>query len=220
MTLRGLLDPVPKQLVEVVIVAGCLALLGVYHFRLLRRLRSRPESTAMGRHYLTRAAWLKWAAANGRELLVVQTMRNLIMSASFLASTAVLLAAGFFGGVFSTDGFSEIVYSLNFLGMKTPSLLVFKALLLTATFLAAFFSFSLAIRSFNHLSFMIHLASVEELERGDNKGVADEMRRGALHYALGMRAFYIAIPLTLWFFGPIWMLAGSVLLVPVLSRID
>jgi uncharacterized membrane protein len=37
---------------------------------------------------------------------------------------------------------------------------------------------------------------------------------------LGMRGFYLAIPLGLWLFGPFWMLAGSVLVVFVLYRLD
>jgi uncharacterized membrane protein len=46
------------------------------------------------------------------------------------------------------------------------------------------------------------------------------MESGALHYAVGMRGFYISMPLILWLFGPIWLLAGTLLLVMVLRRID
>lgn len=100
-----------------------------------------------------------------------------------------------------------------------------KALLLTVNFLAIFFNFSLAIRSFNHVGMMVHLAT--DWERGDeakassgSQAVVEEMERGSVFYALGMRGFYLAIPLTLWLFGPVWMLVSSVLLVIVLSRVD
>lgn len=50
--------------------------------------------------------------------------------------------------------------------------------------------------------------------------VALILNHGALHYTLGMRGFYLAIPLGLWLFGPFWMLGGSVLAVFVLYRLD
>jgi uncharacterized membrane protein len=43
---------------------------------------------------------------------------------------------------------------------------------------------------------------------------------GALHYTIGMRGFYLSVPLALWLFGPSWMLAGSLVLVAVLFRLD
>jgi uncharacterized membrane protein len=215
----------PHYLVEIVIAVGCVLLLGAYHLRLLKRLRTQPETTVMGRHRLTRASFLKLAERGEHEILVVQAMRNLIMSASFLASTAVLLAAGFLGGAFSADRLTDFVNSLNFLGVETRTLWLVKALLLTVNFLAAFFNFSLAIRSFNHVGMMVHVAT--DRKRGDDEkapsgseAVAEEIENGALYYALGMRGFYLAIPLTLWLFGPAWMLVGSVLLVIVLSRVD
>jgi uncharacterized membrane protein len=35
-----------------------------------------------------------------------------------------------------------------------------------------------------------------------------------------MRGFYLSVPLALWLFGPSWMLAGSLVLVAVLFRLD
>ena len=217
--LRELIDFVPAQVVEAVIVAFCAVLLGAYHLVLLRRLRTQPTSTAMGRHRVARAAWVKLERGGPRELVVVQAMRNLIMSASFLASTAVLLAAGILGGAFTTDKLSEFANALNFLGVETHRLWLFKLLLLTVNFLAAFFNFSLAMRSFGHVGLMSSLPGEEGAKTGSDS-VADELERGARHYALGMRGFYVSIPLMLWLFGPIWMLVGTVLLIVVLRRVD
>ena len=44
--------------------------------------------------------------------------------------------------------------------------------------------------------------------------------RGALHYTLGMRGFYAAILVTLWFLGPVWMLGGTLLMLGVLRWLD
>jgi uncharacterized membrane protein len=50
--------------------------------------------------------------------------------------------------------------------------------------------------------------------------VADVLNHGALHYTLGMRGFYLAVPVGLWMFGPLWMLAGTLVVVWVLNQLD
>lgn len=217
MPLGNLFDSIPGQLVEAVIAAGCAAIFGFYHVGLAKRLRTQPETTTMGRHRLARSAWARLPKGADRELVIVQSMRNLVMSASFLASTAVLLAAGFLGAVSTTDKLSTFAQSLNFVGVESLSFWLFKALFLAATLFVVFFAFSLAIRSFNHIWVMA--ACAHDTSVG-GEAVADEMERGALYYAVGMRGLYISIPLILWLFGPIWLLAGTLLLVMVLRRID
>ena len=214
--IKELLDLMPKPLVEVVIIVGCITLLGSYHLRLLRRLRNRPKTTAMGRHRLVRLSWLKLEKKD-RELVIVQAMRNLIMSASFMASTAVLLAVGFLGGAFTTssDMLSQFANSLNFFGIESQLLLLLKVLILILIFFVAFFNFSLAIRSFGYIGLMSNLP-----DKNIEHELTEEMEKGALHYALGMRGFYLSIPFILWLFGPLWMLFGSIVLVLVLRKVD
>jgi uncharacterized membrane protein len=52
------------------------------------------------------------------------------------------------------------------------------------------------------------------------EAVTQVVNHGALHYTIGMRGFYLSVPLALWLFGPIWMLIGSLVLVSVLYRLD
>jgi uncharacterized membrane protein len=35
-----------------------------------------------------------------------------------------------------------------------------------------------------------------------------------------MRAYYMAIPLALWLFGPLWLLAGTLVMITTLYRLD
>lgn len=44
--------------------------------------------------------------------------------------------------------------------------------------------------------------------------------RGGLHYTLGMRGYYLTIPLALWLFGLLWLLVGTLLLIIILYRLD
>lgn len=210
-------DYMPGVLVEFVMVGFSLTLVAVYHRRLWGRQRDEPESTVMGRHALARAAWAR--SAEGAGLPIVQAMRNAIMAATFLASTAVLLAAGLLGAVFTRVELPRFLFALNFLGVESQGVWMFKALLLTTNFLAAFVNFSLAMRSFVHIGLMATTDSATP-EKDVRHSIADEMERAALHYLLGTRGLYLAIPLAFWFFGPVWMLLGSVVLVAVLSRVD
>jgi uncharacterized membrane protein len=50
--------------------------------------------------------------------------------------------------------------------------------------------------------------------------VTNVLNHGALHYTIGMRYFYLSVPLGLWTFGPIWMLVGSLIVISVLYRLD
>jgi uncharacterized membrane protein len=203
-----------NQLVEALIVIACIALLGSYHLVMLRRLRTHPSTTLMGRHRQVRALWVRMRGGRDRELEVVQAMRNLIMAASLLASTAVLVAGALLGAVFSGAAPSGFVTSLNSLGVDSPIVWEVKALLLAAVYFGVFVSFTLAIRSFSYVGLMVPSDEIGPEE------VDEEMERGALGFSLGIRGFYISLPLILWLLGPLWMLAGTVLLVVFLRQID
>ena len=207
----------PRAITELAIVIVCIVLLGSYHLMLLRKLRRSPTATAMGRQRRTLACWLELNGAESRELVAVQALRNLIMSATFFGSTAVLLAVGILGAVFATENHFTTVHSLNVLGVQTESLWLLKGLLLAGVFLGAFFNLSLAIRSLNHLTFLLPCHWRGEIP---SEEAAREMDRATLRYALGVRGYYLSIPLVLWFFGPLWMLTGTVLLVITLRRVD
>jgi uncharacterized membrane protein len=53
-----------------------------------------------------------------------------------------------------------------------------------------------------------------------SESVAELVNHGAFHYTLGMRGYYLSIPLVLWLFGPLWMFIGTVVLLGILYRLD
>jgi uncharacterized membrane protein len=77
----------------------------------------------------------------------------------------------------------------------------------------------LAVRYYNHTGFMINLPADASTEISSEDVVAI-LNRGDTHYTRDMRGYYLAIPLTLWLFGPLWLLAGTLVLVAVLNRLD
>lgn len=204
---------------EAVLVGVALGLLVVYHIWLWQRIRYRPMTTAFGLARHTRSRWVALIMAERRDLLGVQTLRNWTMAATFLASTAVLIALGVLSFAASTDRTAEAAHLLPSLGASGPRLLQAKLLALAVGLLFAFFNFTLALRFFNHAGFAVALPPETDPER-DAEAVAQGLNRGALHYTLGMRAYYMAVPLALWVFGPELLLAGALGILVVLRGLD
>ena len=50
--------------------------------------------------------------------------------------------------------------------------------------------------------------------------VALHLNRAGYFYAIGMRAYYVAVPLVFWLFGPYLMLLSTIVMLPVLFYLD
>lgn len=46
------------------------------------------------------------------------------------------------------------------------------------------------------------------------------MNRGALYQTIGMRCFYLTLPLMFWLFGPVFFLVASLFMVSLLISLD
>jgi uncharacterized membrane protein len=202
------------------LVLAAFALLVMYHIHFYFALKRNPAKTSIGLTNQLRAAWVATMSRNIPDVIPVQTLRNQIMSASFLASTAVLLSLAMLHVAFTPP--SEVLsvsHILHFLGDQDQALWRFKWLALAIDLFFAFFSFTLAIRHFNHASFMVNIP-----EQADPRVTQDlltqTLNRGAIYNTMGMRGYYFTIPLIMWLFSPIWLLVGVVALVIILYFLD
>jgi uncharacterized membrane protein len=204
---------------ESLIAVVTFVLLIAYHWLLIRRVRRHPLRTAVGITNHVRVQWVRSMMDSKCELLAVQTLRNGLMAANFLASTAILVSLGLLSVAFKPGLFQEISHALNLAGARSEILWMFKLMLLVVLFFYAFFNFTLTIRYYNHAGFMINI--LEAHDPTVTPGVvAEVLNHGALHYTLGMRGFYLAVPVGLWLFGPVWMLVGAIVLVWALNKLD
>ena len=204
---------------EVILVLSAGFVIGAYHFHLYRKVHRYPLTTAIGITNHARRIWVKGVIRDKRDILAVQTLRNQVMAATFLASTAILICLGSFSAAFRPGVFLEVSHALNLLGTKTETLWMFKLMLLGIIFFVTFFNFTLSIRYNNHAGFMINTFQQNDATVSA-EAVTQVLNHGALHYTIGMRGFYISVPLALWLFGPSWMLVASLILVIVLYRLD
>jgi uncharacterized membrane protein len=198
---------------------AALLLLVLYHVYLYRKMRDDPMSTSLGLARRTRILWVHAIMEGKKDILAVQTLRNWTMAATFLASAAILIGLGVFNLALTADKQGELSLLLGPLASNHPGLWTAKLILLGIDFLFAFFSFTLAVRYFNHTGFMINLPCNASTDI-DIEDVAEILERGGSHYMLGMRAYYLTIPLALWLFGPLWLMAGTLLIIVSLYRLD
>jgi uncharacterized membrane protein len=206
-------------LVEVILVLAAIACLAGYQAKYVRDSRRRPESTPFGLSAISRRLWVENVMAERLDVLAVQTMRNWTMGASLLASTAFVVSVGLVSFVLAAGNVPEFVHRLNFLGATSEHIVVLKILILIINFFVAFFNFTQAIRYYNHVALDINVPQTASTTISPAV-VARLLDRGALHYAWGLRSYYLAAPLLLWLFGPLWFLLGAVALVAVLYRFD
>ncbi|MGB8436748.1 MAG: DUF599 domain-containing protein [Burkholderiales bacterium] len=198
----------------------CAGILICYHMFLRVKLRQHPTYTVQALNNLARTAWVETVMAERRDILAVQTLRNSTMAASFLASTAVLLIIGVLSLSAQGDKLGDAWHILNLFGTKEPALWLAKLLLMTADLFVAFFSFSLSIRVYNHVGYLINVPLTAGHRAISPAHVAEFLNSGGRYYSMGQRAFYIIVPLVFWLFGPHFMVIATIGLLMVLYKID
>jgi len=201
--------------------ASSALMLIAYHAFLRYKLKRDPAYTIHGVNALVRSAWVENIMNSGnRDIMAVQTLRNAIMGPTFLASPAALLIVGTLTLTGQGDKLSGTWHVLNVFGAKGQELWQAKILLLLLDFMVSFFSFTMAIRLFIHVGFMINVPLSLDHKPISARHVAIYLNRAGSYHSIGMRAYYFAVPLVFWLFGPHLMLLATMVLVVILFVID
>jgi uncharacterized membrane protein len=196
------------------------AMLAGYQLFLRLKLRRHPTYTIQALNMLARAAWVESVMRERKDILAVQTLRNSTMAATFLASTAVLLIMGVLTLTAQGDKLGETWHALNVLGTTHSTLWLAKLMLLLLDLFVVFFSFSMSIRIYNHVGYMINVPLSAAHKAISPEHVALHLNSGGKFYSIGMRAFYYTVPLVFWLFDPLLMLISTVALLIVLIKVD
>ena len=192
-----------------------------YHVYLRIKLHKHPEYTIQAVNWAARRAWVEGIMGDPeRSVLGVQTLRNSTMAATFLASTSVLLIIGTLTLSGQADKLATAFHTLNIIGSHHPELWIFKLMLLVSNFFVAFFAFSMAIRLFNHVGYQINVPAPIRPKNVNPTKVAIHLNRAGNYYSIGMRAYYFAVPLVFWLFGPQFMMLATLVLIAVLYHVD
>ncbi len=204
---------------ELYLTSASFLLLFIYHVHLVYKVRRRPLTTAIGITNHLRGHWVTSIMQDQRDILAVQTLRNWVMASSFLASTAILICLGMISVAASSEKMAEITPFLEELVREHRVLWLFKIMVIIVNFFIIFFNFTLAIRYFNHVNFMINIPSTLA-HKITPEYVSGILTHATFHYTAGMRGYYIGVLLMLWLFGPIWMLLGTIIMLAALHHLD
>ena len=157
---------------------------------------------------------------DSKDILAIQTLRNSVMSTSFMASTSILLIIG-------TLNISEKVgqWALNWQSYDlaesySTELWQIKLGLLLLDFSIAFYCFSMAIRFFNHVGYMINLPDDAPSNCGLSQQTCVYLNRAGRYYSFGTRTFFFSLSIILWFFGPYFLILAALVLIGGLAMLD
>lgn len=159
-------------------------------------------------------------------LLAAQTLRNHLMSASLLASSALVVTFfAFDRGSAASDAFRSLQFYI-----------------LGITFCAAFFSFALSMRETSMLAFLAYQSNrpndvlddgqtLHSFELTSLKGMLDDIkfrvsigkrgiRNSALLWAIGLRCYYLSVIVAAWIVGPVVCIVVAAFVVGLATLMD
>ncbi|MEO8134337.1 MAG: DUF599 domain-containing protein [Betaproteobacteria bacterium] len=164
----------------------------------------------------------QWVAslmqAGKQEILGVQTLRNSVMAASFMASLAGLAIPGAL--TLSADVSRLAIewhraLELPFAASLQPA----KSVLLVAIFFSAFVMFVQAIRLFNHVGYMIALPADAALYVAPAE-VARYLNRAGGSFSAGVRLFFACLPAAAWLIDVHLLAVCTVILLLLYRQFD
>ncbi|HTN50528.1 MAG TPA: DUF599 domain-containing protein [Burkholderiaceae bacterium] len=167
-------------------------------------------TNAIRRRWMMQTTWRENRVIDG---VVVQ---NLSTSPSFFASTTILIIGGLLALLGATDEAAKLVKELPFTARTSALVFDLKLLVLTAVYVYAFFRFTWSMRQYTFGALLIASApeaGVFASGAASRDGFADRAGRivgmAAETSNDGLRAYYMAFAVILWFFSPLAFTIGT-----------
>lgn len=207
--------------IDLVAIVASVLIVACYYLWLRARVRRDPGYSIHAANEIARRLWvLGVMTTEGKEVMAVQTLRNFLMAAVFLASTASLLIMGTLTLSGQSETLAKTWHVLNLHGSPSPELWIAKVLCLLVAFIVAFFAFTMTVRLTNHVLFMINVPRSDAHLDLEPERVAERLNRAGTYFSIGMRAYFFAVPLVFWLFGPPFLVAATLGVVAALSFLD
>jgi len=154
---------------------------------------------------IVRAAWMRTMAGRENKFMDGQLLGHTLNSASFFASSNLILIAGAAGVLFGGEGSFRSASSLMVL--KTSSRLLFEAqiALVLLTLARGLLDFIWAIRQMNYCLAVIGATPTTEdkvFQREYGAAAARLLNPALSSFNRGVRGYYFALAAAAWLFGP------------------
>jgi uncharacterized membrane protein len=199
---------------------SCLLML-IYYLSLKRRTHNVPNSSVQAVNAMIRERWvLMIMTSSNMEILAIQTLRNSVMAASFMATTATLLIIGVLNLSEKIGQWAESLQHLFQFCQSSNDLWQIKLGILLLSFAIAFYYFAMAIRFFNHVGYMINLPFETATNQALYQQTCAYLNKAGSYYTFGIRTFFFGLPIISWFFGAYFLVFSTVCLIVGLSLLD
>ncbi len=185
-------------------------------------MKYRPKAFLQGRMNVYRHRWIRLIYERRAGILAVQTFRNQLMSASFLASTAILVDIGLLTLLRIPPETASFLYYGDPSDTAAEAWLAVKVVMLIGLYSYNFLSFAVCIRDLNYLSYLSTLYGMEEVDVGESvlSHVDDMLDRVAINSTRGLRGYFFGLPLFFWLLSPYLMIVASVVILMLLFMRD
>ncbi len=177
---------------------------GYQRFAAWQAGKGRPSLMGVMGQY--RKEW--WRGMIGRELRIVDAtiLTNLSNSATFFASTTLLILGALFALLGTSDRAMAIVFDLPFSSKTQEVVWEYKIFLLLSIFVYAFFKFTWSLRQHNFCSVLIGAAPdpEDDPEKLEEYSVRSARLASAASntFNYGLRAYYFGLAALTWFLNP------------------
>jgi len=144
------------------------------------------------------------------------TTRDYLRATIFMGSTAILIVAVLAGAISSFEEcFGDDLESCT----TAQKILIVKIGCLVANFLAIFYVFLQSTRFMVHFSFMINTEVIEGMLLQKSLMVK-VFERAHMYYSIGIRLYFLSVPLFIWLFSRWALLGATVLHLTVIYQLE
>ncbi|MBR9971543.1 DUF599 domain-containing protein [Magnetospirillum sulfuroxidans] len=184
-----------------------------------RKVRSRTLSAVMAAH---REIWMRSLCDRENRISDTSLMGNLMRAVSFFASASILILGGLVALMGAGEHGYQVYREMPFAGQTSLESFEMKILLLAGVFVYTFFQFTWALRQFNYCCILMGAAPAIDADAAAKTGFAVHAARlqdlAANTFNRGLRAYYFALAMMMWFVHAGAFLVAAACVVAILYR--
>lgn len=182
--------------------------------------KARQVPSLLGVLNTYRRMWMERVVSRENRMVDASLLGGLMNSATFLASTTVLILGGLIAMLGTTETVVVVVGELPFARPATQRAWEIKILLLIGIFVYAFFKYTWSMRQFNMLAILIGAAPPHTVEPDPSfvNRAAEIVILAGENFNNGLRAYYFGLGAMTWLLHPGLLIISMVWTVAVLYR--
>jgi uncharacterized membrane protein len=189
------------------------------------RRRAETSGSLLATTNLYRRRWMIESTRRENRVIDGFVVQNLSTSPSFFASTTILIVGGLLAVLGTGGSAAGLVKEIPFVARTSAWVFDLKLSVLTAVFVYAFFRFTWSMRQYTFGALLIASAPDHTVfERGEASRDEFANRAGrvlalaAETFNDGLRAYYMAFAVVLWFVSPLAFALGTTFIAYLLYR--